>query len=534
MRSNRLFTYLVLALGLLFSASCIKNDIPYPRSLGAIKAFEVQGQIGQAVIDSVNYTVTLTIADTVNLANVKLLRLETSDNVTEYSPELSEYISLAEPYVYTLNTYPGQSYAWQIIAVQNIERYIRADGQVGKAEFNVDNYSAAFYISGDLRNVKINEIQLGPSNSVISPDPREIHDFTTRIAVTVSYRDVLENWTISAYIKTATVTTGIADAWANHAYLNGTYVVGTGDPTFSYRKASETAWTTVPTSDVSTDDTDVSAHISGLSPNTEYVFKTVVGDSSGEEVSFTTENDTQMINMNFDDWFSTLVNGKNTWFPDKDLGENFWWDSGNQGANTLGEANPTSPEETFVVKGKAARMETVSVIGVMAGGNVFSGQFVKTNGIGAIVNFGRPFTSRPSKLHGYYSYEPKTVGNAKDPYKGLLGKSDRCHIFVMMFDMNTPYTVNTTEKKYLPPYSDPCVIGYADLVDSVGTGGQYKEFNADIVYKDSRKPGYCAVVAVASYYADYFTGGVGSLMYADEFSFIYDDKVVWEADLKKE
>jgi hypothetical protein len=35
-------------------------------------------------------------------------------------------------------------------------------------------------------------------------------------------------------------------------------------------------------------------------------------------------------------------------------------------------------------------------------------------------------------------------------------------------------------------------------------------------------------VAVASKYADYFTGGIGSLMYVDEFAFEYDENVIWE------
>ena len=49
-------------------AGCIKNDIPYPRRLGKITAFEVSGQIGGAVIDSTARTVSVEVADTVDLA----------------------------------------------------------------------------------------------------------------------------------------------------------------------------------------------------------------------------------------------------------------------------------------------------------------------------------------------------------------------------------------------------------------------------------------------------------------------------------
>lgn len=510
--------------------ACIKNDIPYPRSLGKIVSFEVSGQVGQAVIDTVNLTVSIQLADTANLKEVKLIKMIVSDNAT-FSPELTEYVDLTSPLSFTLKTYPDQSYLWKITATQTIERYIEADNQVGDAEFNVDEKAAIFYVSQALDNIKINDIQLGPSNSVITPDPRGISDFTSRVSVTVTYRDVTENWTINAYLRDVQVTTGAADAFANNAYLKGTYVKGLSNPTFLYRKASETIWTTIPTDQISIDGSNLSYHLTGLTPNTQFVYKTSAGDNEGEEVSFTTEDDAQMPNMSFDEWISALFNNKNTWYPDADLEDNYWWDSGNRGANTLGEANPTSPEETFVVKGKASRMETVSVIGQMAGGNVFSGKFVRTiigTKVGAAVDFGRPFTSRPSKIHGYYSYEPATINKAKDPYKGLMGRPDRFHIFLMLFEQDAPYSVNTAEGVYLPPFSDNCVIGYAELVDSVSTGGKYKEFTIDVIYKDSRKPKYCALVAVGSYYADYFTGGIGTVMYADEFSFIYDADIKWE------
>lgn len=323
------------------------------------------------------------------------------------------------------------------------------------------------------------------------------------------------------------IKTEAPDPWAYFAYLYGTCSQASKEATFQYRKSSETDWKTIAKDKVQRDGKSFSTKLTGLSPNTCYVYKAISGSESGNEMEFTTEKAAQMPNMGFDHW----TKNKKTIFPNADSEANFWWDSGNTGANALGQRNPTSPEESHVIKGKAARMETITVIGVMAGGNVFSGEFTETllfPKAGAKVDFGRPFTSRPSKLHGYYCYEPKPINKVKAPYKSLEGKMDRCHIFIMIFDTDTPYKVNTAEKTYLPPYSDSRIVAYADFVDSVGTGGKYKEFTLDIIYKDHRKPKYCAVVAVASYYADYFTGGIGTLMYADEFSFIYDSDIKWE------
>ena len=66
---------------LLAASGCIKNDIPYPRRLGTITAFEVQGQLSAAVIDSSALTVSVDMADTVTMSHVRLLRFETSSNV---------------------------------------------------------------------------------------------------------------------------------------------------------------------------------------------------------------------------------------------------------------------------------------------------------------------------------------------------------------------------------------------------------------------------------------------------------------------
>ena len=69
---------LVSAAFLFAVSGCIKNDIPYPKRLGTITAFEVQGQLSPAVIDSTAFTVTVDMSDSVNMSHVRLLRFETS------------------------------------------------------------------------------------------------------------------------------------------------------------------------------------------------------------------------------------------------------------------------------------------------------------------------------------------------------------------------------------------------------------------------------------------------------------------------
>ena len=509
--------------------SCIKNDIPYPKKVGLITAFEVEGQLGEAVINNETYAVTVELCDTVDKSNVRLLRVEVSDS-TLYEPDIETYIDLSVPKTYMLYTWPGQEYKWTVTANQTVERYIKAENQVGDAIFNTDECAAMLYVTMDTRldSIVITDIKLGPSNSVIDPDPRSVRDFTDRQYFTVSYRDVVETWSITVFKKDVELSTSQADAWATLAYLYGISTSSGEQPAFKYRKKGDETWTEVPNSSVIVDGSTYSALVTGLEPLTTYEYAAVSANTEGQIVEFTTEEAAQMPNMGFDAW---VKDGKN-WYPNADLETNFWWDSGNEGANMIGEANPTSPEDTFVaVPGdgkKAARLETISILGIMAGGNVYSGDFIKTEGVsGASVDFGRPFVSRPVRLKGYYSYEPKAINKVKTPWEGLAGRPDRFHIFVYMVDSNSPFRVNTAQGIYLNK-DDESVVGYGELIDSVSTGGVYKEFTIDIRYRDHRKVGYSVVVAVASQYADYFTGGIGTLMYVDEFRFDYDGIPVWE------
>lgn len=523
-------------------AGCIKNDIPYPRQLGRITAFEVEGQKTAAVIDSTARTVTVDMLDTVDLAEVRLLRLTLSENTKgESLPDSGSILDMTADLKYTLTTWPDQSYEWTVRATQTIERYIKAENQVGEALIDAGNFTVKLPVaeSVPLDQIVITEVRLGPSNSVITPDPREVHDFTQPQKFTVTYRDVTEEWTIVVMPTEVSVMTSDADAWARSAYLYGMVPAGMDAPGFRYRKSADSDWTDVPSENVTVDGMNVSALLTGLEPGTGYVYRVYSGEMEGTEVSFTTEAEARMPNMGFDAWNTTdgIV------FPNADQGENFWWDSGNTGAK-MGGKTPTSQETSFVAvsgEGKsAARLETVNAIIAMAGGNVFSGHFGRVQDLGAEVFFGRPFETRPTKLTGWYSYEPKAIDNVKPPEgvalpfdrNTIAGRMDRCHIFVYVTAWDGPYRVNTTEHRYLD-INDPDVIGYGELIDSTGTGGQYRQFSIDIKYRDHRKPTYCAVVAVASQYADFFTGGIGSLMYVDEFAFGYDGTPVWEEDAQQ-
>ncbi len=318
------------------------------------------------------------------------------------------------------------------------------------------------------------------------------------------------------------VITGDANPWAMFAYVNGKYTTDSAPEGlgFQYRKASEAEWTDF-AGEISYEGKTFSARITGLEPETEYEFRAVTAQDRKDDnvVQFTTEAADQLPNFNFDSWYK---DGKN-WYANADMGDNYFWDSGNKGANTLSEVNPTSPEETFVVSGKAVRMESKYVILAFAGGNIYSGSFGSVSGLGASINFGRPYTCRPTALHGWYSYAPKAIDKVKAPYEDLKGTMDVGKIYVALTDWSSPFNVNTNTGTFFVPDEDPAVIAYGELEIPENSNGEYKEFTIDLEYRDlERIPTHVLVVATASKYADYFTGGVGSTMYIDEFEFLFE------------
>lgn len=309
------------------------------------------------------------------------------------------------------------------------------------------------------------------------------------------------------------------NAWARSAYVHSVFYTESRPEgmALQYRKKGEDAWTQF-SGDFDVVETSFTAHITGLEPATTYEVMpyTALEQNEASVFEFTTEEAAQLPNFNFDSWSDNghSANAEGTSF----------WDSGNAGASMMNKY-PTSQESSYVVSGSAVKMQSqfvgVGALGKFAGGNIYSGTFVELVGMnGAIIDFGRPYTSRPSALKGWYSYAPVVIDYVDGSHGNLKGVSDTCQIYVALTD--APYRVNNAEGILFNP-DDPSVIAYGTMVDGAGTGGEYREFTINLEYRDlDRKPTHVIVVAASSKYADYFTGGNGSTMYIDEFQFLFE------------
>lgn len=311
-----------------------------------------------------------------------------------------------------------------------------------------------------------------------------------------------------------------ADPWAKHAFLLGQWNT-TQQPeglAVEYKKASESTWTKVTTGFEITNN-KFKVKITGLQANTAYLFRTLSNKDVSSELSFTTQKADQIPNMSLDNWYKE---GKH-YFPNENS-SNFWWDSGNKGANTLSEVNPTAPTTQVAVSGdgkNAAKLESKAVFGVLAAGSLYLGQYNKTIGTsGAELFFGRPYTCRPLSLQGYYSYKPATINKTSSKYSYLSGQPDFCQIYVLLADWGDWYRVNTSEGRFIDFENDNSIIAFGEMTKNVDSNG-YQKFEIPLVYRNDRIPTHCVIVASSSKYGDFFTGAVGSVLLVDELEFTF-------------
>lgn len=325
-----------------------------------------------------------------------------------------------------------------------------------------------------------------------------------------------------AVIPSVEVSATDVDPWGRHAFVSGMFNTATrpSGMGFEYKKEGESNWTRV-VDGLTVNGKSYSAKLTGLAPRTNYLFRAVSDKDISNEIPFVTLGADQISNMSFDSWYK---DGK-TWYPNVSSSD-FWWDSGNKGANTLSEVNPTQPSTNVAVSGngkQAAMLKSSTAAGQFAAGSLFLGQFVKAtlSPIGASLNWGRPYSCKPLSLKGYYNYSPVIIDKSKSPHNDKQGTMDICQVYVVLADWPSgKFEVSTGDSKFIDIANDPYIIGYGALESNEATNG-WKQFEVKIDYRSNRIPTTCVIVCSSSKYGDYFTGGVGSTLLIDEFEFVF-------------
>lgn len=508
----------------LYFTSCIKNDLPYPKIQQNITSISAVGEEREALIDSADFSVTLYLEETVNIREVKFSTFSVTDG-GEADPDLLQGVyDLSKPIVVNVSRY--QTYQWLVRAEQHIERSFEIEGQIGETAIDAVGRRIIVHVpqNTDLSRLEISSVKLGPAGiTTMNPDlSAGVFDFSRPVRVEVTVYGETEEWTIYVEKTEQLVSTDSVDPWSRVVWAYGSCPSDMKGG-FQYREATETEWHDVAQELVTQTAGAFSCHIPHLTPLTEYVVRAKAGDEAGNEVRVTTQSTADIPDGSFDQWW--LKDGK-IWCPWNEDGLQYW-DTGNTGAATLGQSNVLPTDHTPGGSGQAAELNTRFVgfagIGKLAAGSIYTGSFVKVDGTNGILDFGRPWTLRPTRLRGYYQYKTAPVDYASADLKHLMSRPDSCHIYVALTDWTAPFEIRTNpNNRQLFDRNADYVIGYGELIFG-GTMEDYESFEIPITYRStSRMPSYIQITCAASKYGDYFTGGTGAVLYVDEFSFDYD------------
>ena len=358
--------------------------------------------------------------------------------------------------------------------------------------------------------------------------------YTIHISVADNQGNVTaKDWIISVSDATV-ITSEVVDAtvWATKATLRAMEAkTPLNTVSFRYREVGTVDWSTV--SATLSDTKEYTAEITGLKGGTKYEYVALDGEVVSNVIcTFTTEIKAQPENAGFENWSQ----------PAKPLllygdGQNMWWDSGNHGSSTMNK-NVTQKGEDYKHSGSysaklISQFVGIGIIGKFAAGNAFVGKYLATDGTDGIIGWGRPFSSRPKSLKGYIRYRPGTVTDANVPGSVAdfpKGSTDIGNIFIAIGDWagetyggeTWPVIIKTKTVQLFNP-QDAAIIAYGTKDWTADTSGDGMiEFEIPLDYRsETRKPTSIIIVASASKYGDYFSGG-DSTMWLDDFELIYE------------
>lgn len=397
-----------------------------------------------------------------------------------------------------------------------------------------------------------------------------IKDGDLELTLLVDYTtDVFDDTIVFEPVSTGLSASSIYEIWAAHATIHAVVdPVENAGATVKFAYAKEGAdWTVID----AIDDLDGTFHadIYGLTPSTEYTYKLLInGEDKGTPKVITTADAPNLPNASFE--YASTVSGQSYYkFYDPNCGVEEgmtkFWGSGNgedgEPGGVAGSASmgvviteistdvPSLPEGEISTQSVLAK--NGSKMGMLTAGNIFTGDFAElivnlTGNSGGKVNFGRPWSSRPSGLKLYCKYSAGKVDIINGNPGGLTSSDyDRAQIKFAIGtwtqskykgSKNSPVQVNTLdEKTFVDFYTDENTIANGDLIIyndgySVNRGAkvtktttEWVEYYIPLDYRKFNEfPTHIIISCSAAQYGDYFTGGSSSQLWLDHFELIYE------------
>lgn len=332
---------------------------------------------------------------------------------------------------------------------------------------------------------------------------------------------------------------------ATKATLTGTlYKADAARYGFKYRKAGESAWNEAvangsagaPRRTRANKGTAYSVNLSGLEAGTTYEYKAFADEFESTNIqTFTTEAKYIIPNASMESWSTyqakTMLGDRTVIFPGTgDVTTH--WDSGNEGAATA-NGILTDKSTDMVHSGTySARLESKIMFNMIAAGNLFFGDYVKTDGTNGVLALGREYNgSHPTKLRVYANYRPGTNLSIKDDNKDYVGDltasgCDNGQIYVALTVGTVEIRTNPKDRK-LFNVDDEQVLAYGQVTwkEAFGPDGQLQMIEIPIEYKANARttrPTHLIITCCASKFGDFFSGAEGSVMYLDDFELVYE------------
>lgn len=552
---KKILTYICAAL--FFLSGCITNDLPYPILVPDVISIEVDGAESYD-IDSENRVITVFLEEYVNPKKVTVRSIEVDNDIAEFSIPLVGEHDLSSPLKFSIRTY--NDYEWRLVAKKNISRYFTVEGQVGSSVIDEANCRAVATVAKtvNVADVRVTSLKLGPEGlSDYSLDISQMKDFTHGVSVDVTSFGQTETWNLFVEVAEVSVEIKNINPWTREVYVTSAGIEG-NDNGFQYRKLGAGEWITVDQADITSDGGTFIAHIGNLEPETSYEVLAYCGSEKTDVWEFMTDPAVKIPNGSFE--YASKVSGKDYYkFYDPSCGVEdgsyMFWGSGNgEGAEGVnGSANMgiviTYIDTEDKVDGKqSVRAQTSQMAGILAAGNLFTGQFAGLVGTsGGKVNFGRPWTTRPVALKLYCKYVTGKMDIIKSSPAGVtLTKEDydRAEIKFAIGDWDykkyggtpdSPVHVNTTDASTFVDYrTDASTIADGNLIihhDGYVLNGAEKvtaatdgwvEYTIPLEYHAlDRRPTHIVISCAASRYGDYFTGCSSSKLWIDAVELVY-------------
>lgn len=552
---KKIFTYFILVL--ITFTGCIDNDLPYPVLVPNIVSVIVD-DAEKVDIDYDKRVVTILVPESVNLRSVAIRSVQVDTDVAKLSMELAGVHDLTNPLKFTITTY--QDYEWTIVGVRNVNRYFTVQGQMGATVIDEVNRRAVAMIGKDedIENVTVTSLKLGAEGMTTYSVPmEEMKDFSVGVSVDVTEFDYTETWMLYIEQTDAGVEVSKVNPWTNMAYVTSIGVAGVENK-FQYRAVGDVDWIDVPQEDITSDGGSFIAHIKGLSPETDYEVIAISGNEISPVMSFTTEAATPIPNGSFE--HASPVAGATYYkFYDPDCGfedgSYMFWGSGNgegsegvNGSASMGIVITYIDTDEKVDGNQSVRAQTSQLAGILAAGNLFTGQFAGLVGTsGGKVNFGRPWTTRPVALKLYCKYQTNKIDIVGSMPPGVSLTTDDYDRAEIKFALGTwdykkyggtpasPVHVNTTNSgSFVDFNSDPSTVANGSLIiyndgysvnnaETVSSNTvMWTEYTIPLNYHTmDERPTHIIISCAASRYGDYFTGCSSSKLWIDAVELIY-------------